>query len=94
MSHSPCLRRRSLIKVKTTGGYMSSPLISSSSLHSREGGRGGRKGSPRPANDNADPCVFILRTRVKRFNRETVRGRGRGWETAGSVNEEGMKILN
>lgn len=90
MSHSPCLGRWSLIKVKTTGGYVSSSLISYSSLHSREGGGASTEESPRPASDDADPCVFILRTRIKRFNRETV---GR-WGAAGSVNEEGMKILN
>lgn len=87
MSHSHCLWHWSLIKVKTTGGYMSSSLISFSSLHSRGGGN--HIESPQPASNNADPCVFILRTRIKRFSREPV-------ETgvAGSVNEQGMKIVN
>lgn len=91
MSRSHCLRRWSLIKVKTTGGYMSSSLISFSSLHSREGGGGGGGGHieiPQAASDDAEMCVFMLRTRIKRFNRELV-------ETgvAGSVNEQGLKIL-
>lgn len=38
MSHSACRRRPSLIKVKTTGGYMSSPLISFRSEHSGRAG--------------------------------------------------------
>lgn len=77
-----------MIKVKTTGGCMSSSLISFSPLHSRE--RGTKEKSPQPASNDADPHVFILRTRIKRFNRERVGRRG----LAGSVNEEGMKILN
>lgn len=47
-----------------------------------------RKESPQPASDDADPRVFILRTRIKRFNRETVGRRG----TAGSVSEQGKKL--
>lgn len=43
----------------------------------RGGGEQRIKESPRPGSNDADPRVFILRTRIKRFNRETV-GR-RGW---------------
>lgn len=60
------------------------------SAHQGRGGGPSRKESGRPAREEADPCVFTLRTRIKRFNGETV---GRRGET-GSVNEEGMKILN
>lgn len=42
------------------------------------GGRPRRKRSPRAASDEPDLCVFILRTWIKRFNRETVGRRG-GW---------------
>lgn len=42
------------------------------------GGGPRRKQSPQPASDDADPHVSILRTRIRRFNRETV-GRPGGW---------------